>query len=142
VQCDSEQAALGREVDGEIEDGARDHAVHDAPHAPGVLLEHEKVVRPDERHRARRHEPADGRPHTEVRVEDGWASLGLDGSSGGSDRQREPDHDGGRAECASSLLHDTSQFAVDKDGREAAVPAPGRNCAEAQGRRMTALPAA
>jgi hypothetical protein len=40
------------------------------------------------------------------------------------------------------LLHDTSQFAVYKDGREAAVPAPGRNSAEARSKPMKALLAA
>jgi hypothetical protein len=56
VQRDPEQAALGGEVDREVEHDALDGAVRHAEHVPGVLLEHQHVVGPEEGDAGRRRE--------------------------------------------------------------------------------------
>jgi hypothetical protein len=69
MERDAEQSALRGVVDGQVECGARDDAADDALHPPRLLLDHEHVVRAEERDARGRHEAARRGPHPEVGVE-------------------------------------------------------------------------
>jgi len=53
MQCDTQQPALGTEVDRKVKHGAVDNAVYDALDLSSVLLKHQNVVWADERHSGR-----------------------------------------------------------------------------------------
>ena len=72
MERDAEQAALRRGVHRQVERDALHHAIEHTKHASGRLLEHEKVARPEKRHRNRLVETANHRSYGEVGIDDGW----------------------------------------------------------------------
>jgi hypothetical protein len=68
VQRDSEEAALGEVVDGEIEDCPRDSAIHHALDHARVLLQHQQVVGTEEGDARRELQPVDRGPQRELRL--------------------------------------------------------------------------
>jgi hypothetical protein len=92
VEGDAEQSALGREVDGEVQNRHRRGSAHDALHFAAVLLEHEHVAGAEEPEADRAPQVRRRLPDGQVPVEDSRQRrlrLSLCGGEGADDAERE-----------------------------------------------------
>ncbi len=94
VQGDPQQPTLRPEVHRQVQHRGLDHAVHNALHLSGVLLQHQQVILAQERQADRRDQPARHRLHRQPRVQHDRI-IGLGGSRRAEHGCRKPRRDNG-----------------------------------------------